>query len=91
MPPPTDGHLQVAASPRGHGLRYTLADGIRVAYVHRAPDGLLVNLEIIRQGYGLAAEGYTFDHQQAFAAYQTRAQQTGKGIWRGLQRPAASN
>jgi micrococcal nuclease len=67
------------------------ADGIRVAYVHRAPDGLLVNLEIIRQGYGLAAEGYTFDHQQAFAAYQTRAQQTGKGIWRGLQKLAASD
>jgi len=67
------------------------ADGIRVAYVHRAPDGLLVNLELIRQGYGLAAEGYAFDHQQAFVAYQTRAQQTGKGIWRGLQKPAASD
>jgi len=66
------------------------ADGIRVAYVHRAPDGLLVNLELIRQGYGLAAEGYAFDHQQAFVAYQTRAQQTGKGIWHGLQKPAAS-
>ena len=61
------------------------AEGIRVAYLHRAPDGLLVNLEIIRQGYGLAAEGYAFQHQDAFAAYQTRAQQIGKGIWGGLE------
>lgn len=61
------------------------ADGVRVAYLHRAPDGLLVNLEIIRQGYGLTAEAYSFQHQDAFAAYQTRARQTGKGIWRGLE------
>jgi micrococcal nuclease len=63
----------------------TDADGVRVAYVHRAPDGLLVNLEIIRQGYGLSADAYAFQHQEAFGAYQTRAQALGKGIWRGLQ------
>lgn len=63
----------------------TDAEGIRVAYVHRAPDGLLVNLEIIRQGYGLAADGYSFQHRETFAAYQARAQQIGKGIWQGLQ------
>ncbi len=61
------------------------ADAVRVAYVHRAPDGLLVNLEIIRQGYGLTAEAYSFQYQEAFAAYQTRAQQIGKGIWGGLE------
>lgn len=61
------------------------SEGIRVAYLHRAPDGLLVNLEIIRQGYGLAAEGYAFQYRDAFTAYQTRAQQIGKGIWRGLE------
>jgi endonuclease YncB( thermonuclease family) len=62
-----------------------------VAYVHPAPDGLLVNLEIIRQGYGLAAEGYAFEHQETFAVYQARAQQTGKGIWHRLQEPAAGD
>ena len=57
------------------------AAGVRVAYLHRAPEGLLLNLEIIRQGYGLTAEAYSFQHHDAFAAYQTRARQNGKGIW----------
>ena len=71
-------HLQ--SDPR---LAANDADGVRVAYLHRAPDGLLLNLEIIRQGYGLTAETYSFQHHDAFAAYQTRARQSGKGIWRG--------
>lgn len=63
-------------------LAATDADGTRVAYLHRAPDGLLVNLEIVRQGYGLAADAYQFQYQDGFAFYQARAQATGKGIWR---------
>ena len=73
------------------GLATTDSDGIRVAYLHRAPDGLLVNLEIIRQGYSLAAGGYSFQHRETFAAYQTRAQQIGKGIWHGLEGTRTGN
>jgi endonuclease YncB( thermonuclease family) len=62
----------------------TDADGIRVAYVYRAADGLPANLEIIKQGYGLAAEGYAFEHSDTFAAWQTNAEALGKGIWAGL-------
>jgi endonuclease YncB( thermonuclease family) len=60
------------------------ADGIRVAYLYRAPDGLSVNLEIIRQGYALTAEQYSYDHRDTFTAYQSRVQALGKGIWAGL-------
>jgi len=58
------------------------ADGNLVGYLYRAPDGLLVNLELVRQGYGLAATDYAFAHAEAFAAYQEKAQADGKGIWR---------
>jgi endonuclease YncB( thermonuclease family) len=60
------------------------AEGKRVAYLYRAPDKLLVNLELIRQGYGLVPEGYSFAHQDAFTFYQQKAQADGKGIWATL-------
>ena len=41
--------------------------GRTLAFVYRAPDGLFVNLEIIRQGYGHAYTKYPFDdkHDEA--------------------------
>jgi len=36
--------------------------GRLLAYVYRAPDGLFVNAEIIRQGYGHAYVQYPFKH-----------------------------
>jgi endonuclease YncB( thermonuclease family) len=63
------------------GLEKTDADGNLVAYLYRAPDELLVNLELIRQGYALAAEGYSYQLQEAFTAYQAKAQADQKGIW----------
>ena len=66
------------------GLAATDEEGRRVAYVHRAPDGLLANLELIRQGYGLAADGYAFEYQDSFASYQAKAQDDRKGIWATL-------
>jgi len=62
-------------------LAETDEDGTPVAYLHRAPDGLLVNLELIRQGYALAAQRYAFHYAGAFAAYQKRAEALGKGVW----------
>ena len=63
------------------GLAEKDADGNLIAYLYRAPDKLFVNLELIRQGYGLAAEAYSFECQEALAAYQAKAQADGKGIW----------
>ena len=44
-----------------------------LAYVFRAPDGLFVNLEIVRQGYGHAYVKYPFKHMDLFRQCQNRA------------------
>ncbi|MCD4699930.1 MAG: thermonuclease family protein, partial [Phycisphaerae bacterium] len=55
--------------------------GLAVAYLYRAPDGMFLNLEIIRQGYGLAENDYPFQHDKLFGFYQQKAQADGKGLW----------
>lgn len=56
-------------------------EGNLVAYLFRAPDKMLVNLELIRQGYALVSEGYEFGYQKEFISYQRKAQADRKGIW----------
>ena len=55
-------------------------DGHLPAYVYRAPDGLFVNLELIRQGYAAAA-GPPHVHSRLFSAYDKRARAAAKGMW----------
>ena len=55
--------------------------GRTLAYLYRAPDGLFVNLEIIRQGYGHAYTQFSFRHMELFTGYQRWARETGKGLW----------
>ena len=52
-----------------------------LAYLYRAPDGLFVNLEIVRQGYGRAYTEYPFKFTSLFQHYGTRAQAAGKGLY----------
>ena len=56
-------------------------EGNLVAYMYRAPDKLLINLEPVRQGYAFVAEGYKFAYQQEFLSYQRKARANRKGIW----------
>ncbi len=63
------------------GLNEKDEDGARVAYLYRAPDQLFVNQELVRQGYAVTAEGYDFQHKEAFLVYQHRAQADEKGLW----------
>lgn len=56
-------------------------DGNRVGYLYRAPDKMLVNLELIRQGYALAATDYDYREKELFAFYESKAAIDGKGIW----------
>lgn len=53
-----------------------------LAYLYRAPDGLWVNLEIIRQGYGQVYTLASFKHIELFRDYERRAREIGKGLWR---------
>lgn len=55
--------------------------GKRSAYVYRAPDGLFVNLELIRQGYAVIYPGYSqFRYQRLFRYYEDKAREARKGI-----------
>jgi len=55
--------------------------GRLLAYLYRAPDGLFVNLEIVRQGYGHAYTKYPFKYMDLFRAYGQRATESEKGLW----------
>ena len=55
--------------------------GRTLAYVYRAPDGLFVNLEIVRQGYGRADIHYPFEYMELFRFYEQKAHEIGKGLW----------
>jgi len=63
------------------GLETQDEAGHRVAYLYRAPDEMLVNLELIRQGYAVAPDGYPFEHADAFRVYQRRARADARGLW----------
>ncbi len=52
-----------------------------LAYVHRVPDGLFVNLEIVRQGYGHAYTKYAFNQMELFRKYERQARTSGRGLW----------
>ena len=47
----------------------------------RAPDGLYVNLELVRQGYSRMDPTTLAGERKLFDIYQSRAQQAGKGLW----------
>lgn len=50
----------------------------------RVPDGLYVNLEMVRQGYAKLSPRGLGNELDLFRTYQERARLTGKGIWNKL-------
>ena len=64
--------------------------GRMLAYLYRAPDGLFVNLEIVRQGYGKVYTVFPFKHKSVFQHYSGQAQQARRGLW-GLGDAGASS
>lgn len=51
------------------------------AYAYRVPDGLLVNLELVRQGFGRATASGDTVHGPLLRAYEERARTAKRGIW----------
>lgn len=51
------------------------------AYIRRAPDGLLVNSELIRLGFAKVAGKPAFEQMAAFREAEKRARDAGKGVW----------
>ena len=56
-------------------------DRPRPAYLFRAPDGLFVNLETVRQGYAKINPPTGTEHLDLLSFYQQRARKAKKGIW----------
>lgn len=61
----------------------------RRAYVFRAPDGLFVNAELIRQGYATMDAGVDSRYRDQFEACERRARAAAKGVWSILAAPDA--
>ena len=55
--------------------------GRLLAYLYRAPDGLFVNLEIVRQGYGHPYTQFAFKHLKLFQHYGNKAREINKGLY----------
>lgn len=51
---------------------------LRYVYV---PDGRLINLEIIKQGYGFAYVSFPFTKLDEFRAAQVEAREASRGLW----------
>ena len=64
--------------------------GRLLAYLYRAPDGLFVNLEIVRQGYGPVDTRFPFKHIALFRHYETQARAAGKGLYGTPQAPSVN-
>ena len=55
--------------------------GRTLYYLYRAPDGLFVNLEIVRQGHGHAYTRFPFKYMELFRYYEREARKAGRGLW----------
>lgn len=51
-----------------------------LAYVY-LPDGVFLNAEIVRQGYGHAYTAYPFRYLDEFRAFERQARESGRGLW----------
>lgn len=56
--------------------------GNYVAYLYRVPDGLLVNIEVVRQGFAAADTRYDYTEKKSFVYYMNKARSLKKGLWR---------
>jgi endonuclease YncB( thermonuclease family) len=67
----------VGANPRSRDP----AHDAEYVYLYRAPDGLFLNLELIRQGYAPLTADQPFEHEALFRAYESHARRCHKGLW----------
>jgi micrococcal nuclease len=61
------------------------------AYVYRAPDGLWLNLEVVRQGFGRVDAETSFEHRAVFEIFEKRACEHQKGVWAPASTGAAQS
>ncbi len=54
--------------------------GRTLAYVY-LEDGMFLNAEIVRQGYGHAYTRFPFKYLEEFRAYEREAREAQRGLW----------
>jgi micrococcal nuclease len=54
--------------------------GRTLGYVY-LEDGIFVNAEIVKRGYGFAYVKYPFKFMEEFKGYEREARQAGRGLW----------
>lgn len=54
-----------------------------LAYVYRSSDGLDINAEIVRKGYGRAFPRYPAERSEEFLCLEREAQSAKRGLWGG--------
>ena len=59
-------------------------EGRVLVYAYRAPDGLFVNAEVIRQGWGRVRAASSFKYDKAFRQLEAVARTSRKGLWEGV-------
>ena len=57
-----------------------------LGYVYRVSDGILLNLEMIREGYARVDTRYPFKYEELFTDYESRAKTDRKGLWSSSSR-----
>tara|TARA_R110000782_G_scaffold54637_8_gene115469 strand:- start:6161 stop:6976 length:816 start_codon:yes stop_codon:yes gene_type:complete len=65
----------------------TDALGRRRGYLFRQPDGMFVDLEIIRQGYGKVSTRAAEPYEPVLRWYERRARELDRGVWGGPPEP----
>lgn len=64
--------------------------GRRFALLYRQPDGMLLNLELVRMGLADVPDDHAFEGKAAFVSYADRAAALGRGIWGAEPAPGAT-
>jgi endonuclease YncB( thermonuclease family) len=54
--------------------------GRTLAYVY-LPDGIFLNAEIVKQGYGHAYMQFPFRYSEQFQGYEREAREANRGLW----------
>jgi len=56
--------------------------GRTLAYIYRVSDGMFVNAEIVKQGYGFAYTRFPFKYMEEFRGYEREARENERGLWK---------
>jgi len=65
----------------GESVFVEFAPGMTDCYVFRAPEGLFVNLELVRQGHALPNEKMAGEYGKACQFYEKEARKSQRGCW----------